>query len=119
MWLSTKYGFFSIVCAHNDNGESHPNLMMVRARKEAHLEKLREFCPELGEIVHNKGTDYPCRIIAKRDVVIGMTTKLAADIDYNNFKNAAHDETPNDRDYLEFLHSVWGLGLHITPPNHR
>jgi hypothetical protein len=46
MWLFTKYGFYSAVCARQGDG-SHgqpvdPNRIMVRARMRQHLEALKE-----------------------------------------------------------------------------
>ena len=121
MWLATRYGFYSVVCAHDDllQDRSHPSLMMIRARKHDHLAKLRELHPELPGIKESAGTDYPYRIIANRDMVMAVVRGLVDEIDYTNFKNAAHEELPEDGAYISFLHSVWGLGLRITPPRVR
>ncbi|MDA3799756.1 MAG: hypothetical protein PF692_11825 [Kiritimatiellae bacterium] len=108
--MMTKYGFFSVVCAHDDDGKPHKSLMMIRSRKRSHLEKLKEFY-ELPEIIENTGTDYRYRIIADRDVTLAMMGKLAEDIDYSNFKNAAHKNCHDDWDYGDFLMSVWSEGL--------
>jgi len=115
MWLATKYGFYSVVCAHGVHGEPSTTLMMIRARKHAHLAALKRFHPELGKIKKSVGTDYPYRIIARRDVVLLVVARLAADIEYKNFKNAAHDEAPGDGAYGRFLYEVWSRGLQLTP----
>ena len=63
MWIFTRHGFFSAVCARQGDGgydqPVDPNRIMVRAR--AHLEALGErFLDLLGdcEILENAGTDY-------------------------------------------------------------
>jgi len=122
MWLVTKYGFYSIVRAHGPDGPygaPHPELMMIRARKQAHLVKLKTFHKGLGDIRETDHTDYPYRIIADRDVVALVVSQLMADVDYMNFKNAAHKEQPEDKQYHNFLHSVWSLGLRLTCPSRK
>ena len=119
MWLMTRYGFYSIVCAHQPDGRPHRGLMMIRARKRAHLTNLKHFHRGLGPIITNRGTDYPYRIIARRAVVAPLVARLLADVDYSNFKGAAEENLPVDGAYRRFLHSVWGLGLRLTPARVR
>jgi hypothetical protein len=51
MWVFTKHGFFSAVCARQGSGERgqpvDPNRIMVRARVRGHLEALRKRFPAL------------------------------------------------------------------------
>lgn len=51
MWLFTKYGFYSAVCARQGDGKLgqpvDPNRIMVRARVRRHLETLKEGFPDL------------------------------------------------------------------------
>jgi len=115
MWLATKHGFYSIVCAHGPDGKPHPELMMIRARKHSHLVNLQRFHDDLGLIRKSEGTDYPYRIFAGRDVVLSMVARLAAEIYYDNFKGVVTITMPKDAAYKKFLHSVWGLGLRLTP----
>lgn len=117
MWLMTKHGFYSIVCAHDDKGQPHKNLMMIRARKKEHLERIMEYSGALGDIVETDNTDYPYRIIADRDVVVPLAGRLMDEVDYSNFKKAAAAPTgtPGDAAYQTFLHSVWASGLHMEP----
>ena len=80
MWIATKLGFFSIVRAHAEGQPKtgshldkvpHDHLMMVRARDRRHLEALVDYVVDADlnyifdydDIVENKGTDYPYRII--------------------------------------------------------
>jgi len=121
MWLATRYGFFSIVHAHKDGdaGKPHPELMMIRARKHEHLKRLKGLEQELPQILETAGTDYPYRIIARRAVVLRVVDRLAKDIDYTNFKNAAKEAAPNDTIYSNFLGRVWSTGLAMTPARVR
>lgn len=114
MWLATRHGFYSIACAHAGPGQPHPNLVVVRARKHAHLAAARRLVP-LPPIRHNHGTDYPYRIICTRAEAAALVQALQRDIDYTNFKEAAGAAMPGDRAYISFLHHVWRLGLGLTP----
>lgn len=46
MWLFTKYGFYSAVCARQGDGKHgqpiNPDRIMVRARVSGHLEALKQ-----------------------------------------------------------------------------
>lgn len=115
MWLMTKHGFYSIVCAHDEMGAPHKKLMMIRARKKEHLERLKERFGLPGGVVENTGTDYSYRIIIERAVVVPLVARLMDEVDYSNFKNAAADAANDDR-YDMFLHSVWASGLNMARP---
>lgn len=112
MWVFTKYGFFSAVCAgrEDDRDVADPGRMMLRARQREHLEALQERFPaETGaaEILAGVGTDYPFRIFIDKAAWASVSESLAAEIDYRNFKNEAHSwqgATP----YLRALSKVWG-----------
>jgi hypothetical protein len=51
MWIFTRYGFFSAVCAREGDGAHgrpiDPDRIMVRARLRDHLERLIAAFPEL------------------------------------------------------------------------
>lgn len=117
MWLMTRYGFYSIVCARDDTGAPHKELMMIRARKREHLERLKDFGDAFGEIKETEYTDYPYRIIAGRDVVVQLAARLMGEVDYSNFKKVAAGPkgTPGDKEYHRFLQFVWATGLHMEP----
>ena len=68
MWIFTKYGFYSAVCAHQGDGRHgrpvDPDRIMVRARVRGHLDALKERLPDLlgdCEIKAFAGTDYAFR----------------------------------------------------------
>lgn len=111
MWICTRYGFFSIVCAWTKKGNPSKLKVMIRARKREHLENLLELDPYLGRILEHVGTDYRYRIIARRKAFAHLLQRLLADIDYTNFKDAVHCNLPEDEAYGEFLMSTWAKGF--------
>ena len=69
MWIFTKHGFFSAVCARQGDGKHgqpvDPDRIMVRARVRGHLEALKKRFPDLlgeCEIQESAGTDYAFRL---------------------------------------------------------
>jgi len=122
MWLFTKYGQFSIVCARTGDGRStnppDPDRLMVRARSRRHLENLQRLFPEqLGsfEIAENAGTDYGFRIFAPKANVVPVVAQLFGDLNYDNFKSAVGKEQrasqATEPAYLDMLHRVWSAGF--------
>jgi len=116
MWLFTKYGFFSVVCARRGKGASvklDQKLLMVRARDRDHIEGLqRRFNRELGsyKITESTRNDYRFRIFVPRKVWLGVARALAADIDYGNFKDEARKtQGKAGDDYLDVLHTIWSV----------
>ena len=72
MWLFTKHGFYSAVCARQGDGRHNqpvdPDLIMVRARVHCHLEALKTRFPDLladCEIKEFAGTDYASHLNLK------------------------------------------------------
>lgn len=118
MWIFTRYGFFSAVSARQGDG-SHgqpvdPDRIMIRARRREHLESLlQRFASATTarpEIHETKSTDYRYRIFMPKAQWAALLAELASDIDYDNFKNAAHehlDATPAGRAYTHALSDVW------------
>ncbi len=118
MWLATRYGFFSVVCGSQQagagRGQVDPEVRMIRARCESHLAALQtNFAELLGgiEIVSQAGTDYAFRMIVPAVTFAALMQRLVADLDYGNFKNAAHAQNPQDKRYNQFLHEVWHVGV--------
>ena len=92
MWIFTKHGFFSAVCARQGNGKHgqpvDPDRIMVRARVRSHLEDLKKRFPELlgeREIQESAGTDYAFRLFVQksawRQVVAGLGVVAEAGLD--------------------------------------
>ena len=102
MWLFTKYGFYSAVCARQGDGRHgqpvDPNRIMVRARLRDHLEALKNRFPDLldgCEIKEFSGTDYAFRIFVDKPVWSQVLVGLNEEMDYDNFKSevARHQGT--------------------------
>ncbi len=117
MWLFTRYGLFSVVCARQGDG-SHgipvdPDRMMVRARVAKHLEALKSRFPAKlseSEIVTTAYTDYACRLFVAKANWVRVAAALAEETDYDNFKKAAETRKGNEGiEYLNALHAVWGV----------
>ena len=117
MWLFTKYGFFSAVCARQGDGShSQPvdtERIMVRARVRRHLETLRErFTDLLGdsEIKEFSGTDYSFRIFVPKVIWSKIVAELTNELDYDNFKSeVARHQGSDGVAYEHSLHDVWSV----------
>lgn len=113
MWLFSKLGFYSAVCARKNKGQSteiDPDRIMVRARVKKHLTNLKAHFPDLigVKIQQDAGTDYRYRIIVSKTIWEHIVAKLAAEIEYGNFKAAVKDE-----DYHYYLGRVWSVMLEM------
>ena len=98
MWLFTKQGFFSAVQNWND-----ANLIHVRARFQGDLERLCEKYGVTPKVESLPNTDYPYRMDFDRKTWSEIVRSEAEAIDYENFKDAAHDGTDRDFAYMD----VW------------
>ncbi len=95
MWLVTSIGFFSVV-AHRDDRHT----VVVRARARGDLEALRKrYLPDL-EIAETEDGDYRFRALLERSEWEHAAQRLAADIDYDNFKNAVAERQGTERAYI-------------------
>jgi hypothetical protein len=114
MWIFTKYGFFSTVCAREGDGRrSDPvdeSTIAVRARSLDQLQSLlNRFERELGrpEIKSYVGTDYQYRVFVPKENWRLVCGELAAELDYDNFKSEV-SRSEESSQYVELLHAVWG-----------
>lgn len=118
MWLFTCYGFFSAVCARQGEGSYgkpvDPNKVMVRARRREHLADLLDrfgnLFPDTPAIHETRSTDYRYRIFIPKSAWAEMVKALVLELNYDNFKNAAHaqlDGTAEGRAYTHALSDVW------------
>ena len=117
MWLFTKYGFFSTVCARQGNGNHgepvDPGRIMIRARIRTHLEGLQDRFAELlngCDILETSTTDYRYRMFIAKGVWSEVLVALSEEMDYDNFKSkvAAHQGTAG-ANYENSLHDVWAV----------
>jgi len=115
MWLFTKHGFFSAVCARQGDGQHNQpidlDLIMVRARIRQHLETLRERFPDQlsrTEICEFSKADYAFRIFVPKPVWTQVLVKLNEEMDYDNFKSeVARHQGSKGASYANALHDVW------------
>jgi len=112
MWLFTKSGFFSIVCARKGFGEAGQPVdldrVMVRSRCREHLERLQKRFPSLqaSPIESFPGSDYPFRLFLPKPVWVAVMGEMAKELDYDNFKSEVAEQ-PDCGQYLDCLHDVW------------
>ena len=112
MWIFTKYGFFSAVCARQGSGKQgqpvDADRIMVRGRVRSHLEALKKRFPDLlGEydIQDAAGTDYAYRLFIQKSAWMQVVSGLAEETDYDNFKSeVAHTR---GHDFAHALLGVW------------
>lgn len=117
MWIFTKHGFFSAVCARQGDGRHgqpvNPSRMMVRARLRRHLEALKDRFPDpLGgcDIKEYVGTDYAYRVFVDKAVWSQVVASLTEDVDYDNFKSeVARFQGQAEKAYEHSLHEVWSV----------
>ncbi len=117
MWIFTKHGFFSAVCARQGDGRHEqpvdPDRMMVRARDRGHLEAMKKHFPALlggCDIQEFAGSDYAFRIFVDKPTWREVLSELAEEIDYDNFKSAvAHHQGRAGTAYERSLHDVWSV----------
>jgi hypothetical protein len=117
MWLFTKHGFFSVVCARLGDGQPGKSIdatrLMVRARVRGHLEGLKERWPDhLGrcEIRSSDRTDYAFRIFVDKPAWSHVLSELALETDYDNFKSeVARHQGGAGVAYEQALHDVWAV----------
>jgi hypothetical protein len=117
MWIFTKHGFFSAVCARQGDGKHgqpvDPNRIMVRARIRSHLEALKKRFPDLlgeSEIQESAGTDYAFRLFIQKSAWTQVAAGLAEETDYDNFKSdVARHQGKAGAAYQHSLHDVWSV----------
>jgi hypothetical protein len=117
MWIFTKHGFFSAVCARVGDGKHgqpvDPDHIMVRARVRSHLKALKERFPDLlgdSEIHEFAGTDYAFRVFVPKPAWVMVLAGLAEETDYDNFKaEVARHQGKAGAAYEQSLHDVWSV----------
>lgn len=117
MWVFTKHGFFSAVCARKGDGKHgqpvDADRIMIRARVRGHLEALKKRFPDLlGEcdVQDFGGTDYAYRLFVQKVAWTKVLAGLAEETDYDNFKSeVAHHQGRAGAAYEHSLHEVWAV----------
>ncbi len=127
MWIFTKYGFYSVVCASEYKGKGKnarkvilKDTLMIRARQREHLVALvTKFCkvhPAINEssITETDNTDYRFRMIVTKSLWTSIMIELVEDIDYGNFKSEVATIPANRKSgYERALHDVWDVMFHL------
>lgn len=109
MWIFCKLGFFSAV-QHREK----PDVLLVRARIKGDLERLIRAIPR-DDLLHfgqpkveiTPDADYRYRAEIYKAVFSELLRDTAESIDYDNFKNAAHDGTVRDEAYMDVWRAMW------------
>jgi len=111
MWLFTRYGFYSIACAHRPDGSLDAENVMVRARQVAHLKNLQKRFPVVAsaEIFTWPDRDYRYRLIIAKAVWVEIVAELAQEQEWSNFKSEAARNQGAGSDYVHALHQIWGV----------
>lgn len=117
MWIFTRYGFFSAVCARHGDGDPLADVdestIAIRARSRHHLQSLiLRFSGQLGnaEIKTFSGSDYQFRIFVAKQAWASVCEQLADEINYDNFKSEVSRSTSGESyRYVSVLHKVWEL----------
>lgn len=103
MWIFTTEGFFSIVMKQfNENDPP----FQVRARLAGDMENLIETLNFKKNIIHTPHADYHFRITVDEEELIKIMTRLADDIDYDNFKSMIHHSKDQEHK-LGAYYKVW------------
>ena len=106
MWLFTTIGFYSVTTV-----PGQPGMMQIRARAKADLQRLidatsddwrQRWATECLEIIETPEADYRWRVLMSQGQWIDVAELLADAIDYENFKDAAH-ETQSDKPLM----AIW------------
>ena len=113
MWLFTKYGFFSVVCARKNSGmgpDVETETLMIRARSKNHLENLAKNFQDLNDyqIATTYETDYRYRIFVPKNVWSNIMKELSNEIDYGNFKGKVHSSM-QDEEFSHCLGDIWSI----------
>lgn len=116
MWLFLKNGFFSVVQHRTDDG-----LLVARARHRDDADWLAQSlnlndAPDAAgyAVIVSFASDYPFRVIVKREVFARFLASQAWGLDYDNFKNAAAAVDPARS---PIYHDVWATMTRLTPPS--
>jgi hypothetical protein len=115
MWLFTRAGFFSVV------EKDKKGFLTVRARV---LEDLQVFIKTYlsgKEKIERRGSDYPYRIVVKKEVIAEAIKKIVLDVDYTNFKDMVLREQGLDREqvYMRIWSDMARYGDDVSPAKDR
>lgn len=89
-----QLGFYSVVVPKNQStGAIEPERRMVRARRRADLERLKERYPVLANapiLESPPHADYRWRLLCDRDAFAQVMQRMAEQVNYSNVKGESH-----------------------------
>jgi hypothetical protein len=113
MWLFTPRGFYSVVRKPED---AKGDTLTIRTRNRADIDALADLFPD-AKPFRVKASDYAWRIRVPREEWMHACARMAAEVDYSNFKDEVTDRQGYARHdvYLR----VWSVLLHLRDPDKR
>jgi hypothetical protein len=117
MWLATVFGWFSVV-----TDLKREDRMLIRARCRADIFNLfdaNQDLPSIERPTSDESRDYRWRMSVSRADWLNLAGRLAASIDYSNFKNAVHDQpdqVSKGRPYLAIWRVMHEVQVAEGPP---
>jgi hypothetical protein len=113
MWIFTNIGYFSAVKTKDRTGN-----IQVRARAAVDLDNLRSmYCPDLGPTIDTDHSDYRFRAICTPEQWTEAVAKIAAAIDYSNFKDSVTRSTAPGQGHKrhDLYMRVWSVMCDLQP----
>lgn len=105
MWLLTCFGFFSVV---RKPGDAEEGMLTVRGRVRADLEALRDtYLQGASPVIDLERTDYRYRMRVPEKDFGEALSRIASEIDYNDFKSAV--ETRQGWTRHDIYEQVWSV----------
>jgi hypothetical protein len=115
MWLFSRYGLASVVCARQGKGEPWEPVwidrLALRFRRRQHLDNFQKGFPHLlGNVPvwESVTADYRYRLFVPKPVWVQMATELAAEVSYTDFKQSVID-FPGKDEYQQRLLAIWNI----------
>jgi len=112
MWIFTRYGFYSVVCAKlpfEGLEVTYSDRVSIRSRRKQHLLALQQRFPELSsaEIWQSDERDYRYRIVVVKELWTSIAAELAREETWTNFKDeVGRFQGKQGKDYVSVLHEV-------------
>lgn len=123
MWIFTKYGFFSVVCARVSAGSRlvDTGVMQIRARDKRQLQALHNAYPQLQpfSIYESATADYAYRLFVPKTIWQRVAYNLCDDIDYSDFKSMLRQQSECTEAYYSACGRVWAVMRSLTFPKPR
>jgi len=115
MWIFTRYGFYSVVCAKlpfEGLEVTYSDRVSIRSRRKQHILALQQRFPELSSanIWRSDERDYRYRIVVVKELWASIAAQLAREETWTNFKDeVGRFQGKQGKDYVHVLHEVWAV----------